>query len=40
VLNLLSPQFVEERVESLLVDFRFQLRNLMAPPPVPGTSLS
>jgi len=35
VLNLLSPQFVEERVESLLVDFRFQLRNLMASPPVP-----
>ncbi|MEK6743387.1 MAG: adenylate/guanylate cyclase domain-containing protein [Nitrospirota bacterium] len=35
VLNLLAPQFVEERVESLLVDFRFQLRNLMAPPVVP-----
>jgi adenylate cyclase len=35
-LNLVAPQFVEERVESLLVDFRFQLRNLMAPPPVPG----
>ena len=35
VLNLMSPQFIEERVESLLVDFRFQLRNVMAPPPVP-----
>ncbi len=35
-LNLVAPQFIEERVESLLVDFRFQLRNLMAPPPVPG----
>jgi adenylate cyclase len=35
-LNLAAPQFVEERVESLLVDFRFQLRNLMAPPPIPG----
>jgi len=35
VLNLMAPQFVEERVESLLVDFRFQLRNLMSPPAVP-----
>jgi len=35
VLNLLAPQFIEERVESLLVDFRFQLRNLMSPPAVP-----
>lgn len=35
VLNLVAPQFVEERVESLLVDFRFQLRNFMAPPVVP-----
>lgn len=35
VLNLWAPQFVEERVESLLVDFRFQLRNLMSPPAVP-----
>jgi adenylate cyclase len=35
VLNLLAPQFIEERVESLLVDFRFQLRNLISPPPVP-----
>jgi adenylate cyclase len=35
VLNLMAPQFVEERVESLLVDFRFQLRNIMSPPAVP-----
>jgi adenylate cyclase len=35
VLNLLAPQFIEERVESLLVDFRFQLRNFMSPPAVP-----
>ena len=35
VLNLWAPQFIEERVESLLVDFRFQLRNLMIPPAVP-----
>jgi len=35
VLNLLAPQFIEERVESLLVDFRFQLRNHMTPPAVP-----
>ena len=35
MLNLLAPQFVEERVESLLVDFRFQLRNYMSPPSVP-----
>jgi len=35
VLNLWAPQFVEERVESLLIDFRFQLRNLIAPPAVP-----
>lgn len=35
VLNLLAPQFIEERVESLLVDFRFQLRNFMSPPTVP-----
>ena len=34
-LNLLAPQFVEERVESLLTDFRFQLRNVMSPPAVP-----
>ena len=34
-LNLISPQFVEERVESLLVDFRFQLRNTISPPAVP-----
>ena len=35
LLNLWAPQFVEERIESLLIDFRFQLRNLLAPPPVP-----
>jgi len=35
-LNLVAPQFIEERVESLLVDFRFQLRNFVSPPPVPG----
>jgi adenylate cyclase len=35
VLNLWTPQFLEERVESLFVDFRFQLRNLMSPPAVP-----
>jgi adenylate cyclase len=35
VLNLMAPQFVEERIESLLVDFRFQLRNVISPPAVP-----
>jgi adenylate cyclase len=34
-LNLWAPRFVEERIESLFLDLRFQLRNVLAPPPVP-----
>jgi adenylate cyclase len=34
-LLILSPRFIEERVESLFLDFRFQIRNLFKPPPVP-----
>jgi adenylate cyclase len=30
-----SPRFVDERIESLFLDLRFQLRNLLAPPPIP-----
>jgi adenylate cyclase len=35
-LNLWSPQFIEENVESTFLDYRFQVRNLIAPPAVPG----
>ncbi len=34
-LALWAPRSVEERVESLFLDLRFQLRNRLAPPPVP-----
>ena len=36
-LNLWQPRFVEERVESLFTDFRFQLRNILRPPAVPDS---
>jgi adenylate cyclase len=34
-LKLFSPQFIEERVESVLLDYRFQVRNLIKPPIAP-----
>ena len=36
MLKLLSPPFIEERIESVLLDYRFQVRNLINPPAVPG----
>ncbi len=38
-LYLLSPQFIEERVESVFLDFRFHIRNLLNPPAVPENIL-
>ncbi len=35
LLKLFSPQFIEERVESVLLDYRFQVRNLLRPPVAP-----
>lgn len=34
-LTLIRPAWVEEGVEALLLDFRFQIRNLINPPPPP-----
>ena len=34
-LSLLRPAVVEEHLETLLVDYRFKIRNLLAPPVVP-----
>jgi len=34
-LLFLAPRFVDEHVESLFLDFRFQIRNLLKAPPVP-----
>ncbi|HWR73334.1 MAG TPA: adenylate/guanylate cyclase domain-containing protein [Nitrospirota bacterium] len=39
LLSLLSPQFIEERVESVFLDFRFHIRNLLRPPAVPENIL-
>lgn len=35
ILLILSPRFIEEHVESLFLDLRFQMRNLLKPPAVP-----
>lgn len=35
LLAVLNPRAIEERVEVLTLDYRFHLRNLIAPPPVP-----
>jgi len=34
-LSLLSPPFIEERLEAGFLDYRFHVRNLMKPPAVP-----
>lgn len=34
-LRIFSPHFIEERIESVLLDYRFQARNLIKPPAVP-----
>jgi adenylate cyclase len=35
ILLILSPRFIEEHIESLFLDLRFQMRNLLKPPAVP-----
>ncbi len=35
VLNVLLPVMVEERIESLFLDYRFHIRNVLKPPEIP-----
>lgn len=40
VLTYINPLIIDEFVEALLVDYRFKIRNLIAPPPVPDDVLT
>jgi len=36
VMTVRNPAVIDEHLETLLVDYRFKVRNLLSPPPVPG----
>lgn len=39
VLTIKNPAIIDEYIETLLVDYRFKIRNLLSPPPAPGNVL-
>jgi len=39
VLTVFNPAIVDEHIETLFVDYRFKIRNLISPPPIPDDIL-